>query len=72
MNTHLQTSGNKVFTHLQYAFLYFGRISSIYNILFETVVIDFFCFIFISKHQKSLVMLPENIINIDTYQYLDF
>ena len=68
VDSHLQTSRNKVFAHLQDTFLHLGRILGIYYVLLETIVINFLCLLLIGKHQESLVVLAKNVINVDTDQ----
>ena len=68
VDSHLQATRNKVFAHLQNTLFHFGRVLGFYNILFETVVIDFLCLLLIGKHQESLVVLTENVIDVDTDQ----
>ena len=72
VDAHLKSSGCKVLAHLQNAFLDFGRVLGIDNVFLEAVVIDFLCLVFIGQHQECLVVLAEYIVDIDTYQYLDF
>ena len=72
MNAHLQSAGNQVLAHLQDAFFHLGRILGIHNVFLESFVIDFLGFFGICQHEQGFIMFTENIVDVDTDQYLDF
>ena len=72
MDAHLQASRDKVITHLQNAFLHLGSILGIYNVFFEVVLVYSLGFLFIGKHQESLVVPAKDVVDVDAHQNLDF
>ena len=68
---HLQSSACEVVAHLQYSLLYFRGIMSVEDVVFEIVVIDFFCFLLVAEHQQCFVVMSEDVVDVDADEYLD-
>lgn len=72
MDAHLQATRGKVIAHLYDTLLHFGRIQCADYVLPEAIVMDFLRLVLIGKHEHRLVVLAEDVINIDAYEYFDF
>ena len=70
VDAHLQAARRQVVAHLQDAFFHIRGIAGVDDVFFESVAIDGFGFFFIGQHQQGFVVPAENIVDIDSYQYL--
>ena len=59
MNSHLESSGRQILTHLKDALLDFFAILGVEDVLLELVAIYFLGLSFIRKHQKRLIVAPK-------------
>ena len=41
------------------------------DVVFEIVVIDFFCFLLVAEHQQCFVVMSEDVVDVDADEYLD-
>ena len=68
---HLKSSAGEVVAHLHDAFFHFGGIVCVEDVVFEIVVIDFFCFLLVAEHQQCFVVMSEDVVDVDADEYLD-
>ena len=69
--SHLKSSADEVVAHLHDAFFHFGGIVCVEDVVFEIVVIDFFCFLLVAEHQQCFVVMSEDVVDVDADEYLD-